>query len=120
MNARDEAISSSIDASIDNADPEWKAIYLILCRTLLLNQKYVAGGEFKEYCLKRGLWVPDTHNRWVGMPALMQRMGWIEDIGKVVPKTVHSHIGQLTFWRSLLFDDKVLYAGLPSSSHGGK
>lgn len=111
MNARDNEISNAINASVDNADPMWKEYYLILCKTLLIKQRYVEGGEFKKYCVKRGLWEPDTHNRWVGMPALMERKGWIESIGKMIPTTSHSHIGNLTFWRSTLFDEATLYKG---------
>lgn len=117
-NLRNDAIKSCIEASIDNADPEWKGAYLDLVKILLTKQRYVEGGEFKKFCVRRGLWAPDTHNRWVGMPTLLQRLGWIEPIGKLEPTTVHSHIGSLTFWRSCLFDEeKVLHHGIPRSAH---
>lgn len=121
MSTRDEVISDSITRSIDNADPQWRRMYEVLAWVLLTKQRYVEGGEFKKFCLRRGLWQPDTHNRWVGMPAHLHHLGWIEPIGKLEPTTSHSHIGALTFWRSRLFDEeKALHAELSSGPDDGQ
>lgn len=109
MSERSVAIKSSIDASIDGADPDWMHYYEMLYRILLEKQHYVEGGDFKKFCLRRGLWLPDTHNRWVGGPEHLRRLGWVERVQYVEPTTAHSHIGYLTLWRSLIFSEDALH-----------
>lgn len=105
MNARDQEIDSSIAASIDNAETLWKTYYLLLAKILLKKQLYVSGDDIKAFCTARGLWKPDTHNRWVGMPTVLETNGWLTPLVKVKPHRTHNHMPEVTFYRSNLFDE---------------
>lgn len=105
MNTRDYVIGSSITASVDNAPAEWKATYLMLAKVLLQQQQYVCGDDFKAFCVIRGLADPDTPNRWVGMPTVLESNGWIERLEYVVPHRPHNHMPRVSIYRSTLFDE---------------
>lgn len=112
MITRSEAISSSIAASIDNAPEEWKRWYVRLAKILLERQMYICGDDIKAFCILRHLWEPDTHNRWVGMPVVLERNGWIEPLVYVKPHRNHNHMPLVTYYRSLLFDERTLMRGV--------
>lgn len=105
MTVRDVVIKSSIAASVDNASAEWKANYLMLAEILLQQQQYVCGDDFKAFCILRGLPEPDTHNRWVGMPTVLESKGWIERMRYVEPHRPHNHMPRVSLYRSTLFDE---------------
>ena len=104
---RSEAISEAIERGIGNTPTEWKQDYLTLCWLLLQQQQFVSGDDFKEFCTIRGLPAPDTHNRWVGMPIMLERLGWISPLGWVVPHRLHNHMPQVTLYRSNLFNTAI-------------
>ena len=103
--SREQTIADSIAARVNNAPEEWKQMYLVLCKVLLQQQLYVRGEDLKTFCRMRGLWEPDTHNRWVGMPTVLEAAGWIEPLVKVKPARAHNHMPEVTFYRSALFDE---------------
>ena len=104
---RSEAISEAIERGIENTPEWWKQDYLTLCWLLLQQQQFVSGDDFKEFCTLRGLPAPDTHNRWVGMPTVLERLGWISPLGWVVPHRLHNHMPQVTLYRSNLFNTAI-------------
>lgn len=104
MSERDDVIKSAIAAGADNADPLWKYYYGELASILLTEQQYVSGDDLKYFCRMRGLWEPDTHNRWGSMLAVLTSKGWIEPLNVIKPHRNHNHMNSVTFYRSTLFD----------------
>jgi len=107
MNDRSNAISAAIDVGIANTPEEWKQDYLLLCWVLLQQQQFVSGDDFKTFCKLRGLPDPDTHNRWVGMPVVLEKLGWVSPLGWVAPHRNHNHMPQVTLYRSNLFNAEL-------------
>lgn len=110
--SRGEVIKASIDASIENADPDWKIWYYALAKVLLLKQRYVSGDDFSCFMRDRGLWEPHNHNCWVGMPEDLRRKGWIEPVYRVRPWRDTNHMNDVVFWRSTIFDETTLHTGV--------
>ena len=93
--------------------PDFVASYLGFSEELLLSKAVVRGDEFRAYCGKRGLKLPEglNHNVWVSGPKALEKLGWIEKIGIAEPTKMHNHMQTVTLWRSLLYVEKPTRRG---------
>ena len=105
MTTRSRMVRVAIADSVGNVAKKWKETYLLLATALLTSQRYVSGDDFTAFCRSRGLWEPDSHNRWVRMPAILESKGWITPLVKVRPLQGHNHMPEVAFYRSTLFEE---------------
>ena len=81
----------------------WRFEYLKTVMPFLKQHDVFEGGHLCEWCRDQKMDEPWHHNEWVSMPQVLESMGLIEALGKTKPTTRHSHIGELTKWKSLAF-----------------
>ena len=90
-------------------EPDFVVEYLVCAEELLTQKPKVMGDEFRAYCLDRKLYRPSTlhHNVWVSGVTVLNSIGWIQPIGKVIPQQSHNHMPEVTLWKSMIFDNSV-------------
>lgn len=82
----------------------WRKDYVAVVIPYLKANNVFQGGELCLWARQEGLREPHHHNEWVSMPNILKSNGLIEAIGVCNPKTSHSHINELTLWKSLAFN----------------
>lgn len=81
----------------------WRKEYIMTVIPFLKSVPMFQGGELCQWCRDKGLRDPHHHNEWVSMPQILQKNQLIEPIGVCHPKTAHSHINELTLWKSIAY-----------------
>jgi hypothetical protein len=91
-------------------DPKFVGQYLLYAEKLLSSMPVVLGDEFCDYCKVNLLFLPEAlhHNTWVSGVRMLQTIGWIVPITKVVPEKMHNHMDSVTMWKSVLYDGRPL------------
>jgi hypothetical protein len=86
-------------------NPEFVEQYLRVAEMLLHSKPVVRGDEFREACRQQGVFRPPDlhHNVWVSGVRALNLIGWIRDIGKIEPESMHNHMPSVTLWRSNLY-----------------
>lgn len=82
----------------------WRRDYSHVVLPFLRENQIFEGGRLCQWCRQNGLREPWHHNEWVSMPGILRSSGLIEPIGRTRPTTSHSHIDELTLWRSTVFN----------------
>lgn len=84
--------------------PEFVEAYFTVAENLLLCHNEVAGDQFRKACKERKVCLPkELHpNTWVSGPRVLEQLGWITKIRKVVPTALHNHMPSVTLWKSNL------------------
>ena len=90
--------------------PSFVERYFECAEELLLERPLVMGDEFREYCARNLLFLPNNlhHNTWVSGVTALKEIGWIRPVGKSEPSKSHNHMDLVTMWRSEIYGRKKI------------
>lgn len=93
-----------LQASLDKMISDWKTEYTNIAIDLCCRLQYIDGGLFRYYAKKRGLENPTTHNQWVAMVRVLQKLGYIAKTDlSIKSRSPYNHMNAAPVWESRLF-----------------
>ena len=101
-------------------DPVFVQQYLETSERLLKIRAVVNGDIFCKTCRLKNITEPSQSNAWVSGPRVLEKLGWITKIGKVVPQEAHNHMPVVTQYRSNLYEERfpmAAHSNLGPSGH---